>query len=372
MSSPSWRTAPAYRVAPAILQAARRSGVIGAGVLHGRQTESLKPRTIAAQALGTIEPATRAVALPVHVSTTFIRDPGQPVSHRLQLRPARQRDRAPDRGRDRRARRRARGAAVRLRHGGRDQRGARAAAGLARRRAAGLLLGPARLAGERGAAVRLPGRSRRHVGPRGDPRRAKPDTKLSGSRRRPIRSGASPTSRPSRRSRMRQARSLGIDSTAATPVFTPAARARRRHRDAFGDQISQRPFRRGCRRARDRARRRAVGAHQAGARPSRRDPRRFEAWLLLRGLRTLEIRVKRAGRKRRAARASACEPSIRFPRALSGPADASRPRDRREADVRLWRHAVDPPEGRRARCDRCGRACRIVEARRPRSAASKA
>ena len=35
----------------------------------------LKPRTIAAQALGAIEPATRAVALPVHVSTTFIRDP---------------------------------------------------------------------------------------------------------------------------------------------------------------------------------------------------------------------------------------------------------------------------------------------------------
>jgi cystathionine gamma-synthase len=35
----------------------------------------LRPRTIAAQALGAIDPATRAVALPVHVSTTFIRDP---------------------------------------------------------------------------------------------------------------------------------------------------------------------------------------------------------------------------------------------------------------------------------------------------------
>jgi cystathionine gamma-synthase len=35
----------------------------------------LKPRTIAAQALGAIEPATKGVALPVHVSTTFIRDP---------------------------------------------------------------------------------------------------------------------------------------------------------------------------------------------------------------------------------------------------------------------------------------------------------
>jgi cystathionine gamma-synthase len=36
---------------------------------------ALKPRTIAAQALGAIEPETKGVALPVHVSTTFIRDP---------------------------------------------------------------------------------------------------------------------------------------------------------------------------------------------------------------------------------------------------------------------------------------------------------
>jgi cystathionine gamma-synthase len=34
-----------------------------------------KPRTIAAQALGAIEPETKGVALPLHVSTTFIRDP---------------------------------------------------------------------------------------------------------------------------------------------------------------------------------------------------------------------------------------------------------------------------------------------------------
>src|SRR3954453_1523227 len=35
----------------------------------------LKPRTIAAQALGAIEPETKGVALPIHVSTTYIRDP---------------------------------------------------------------------------------------------------------------------------------------------------------------------------------------------------------------------------------------------------------------------------------------------------------
>ena len=37
--------------------------------------KSLRPRTVAAQALGAIEPETKAVALPVHVSTTYIRDP---------------------------------------------------------------------------------------------------------------------------------------------------------------------------------------------------------------------------------------------------------------------------------------------------------
>ena len=35
----------------------------------------LQPRTLAAQALGTIEPTTKAVVPPVHVATTYIRDP---------------------------------------------------------------------------------------------------------------------------------------------------------------------------------------------------------------------------------------------------------------------------------------------------------
>src|SRR5262249_39278554 len=33
-----------------------------------------KPRTVAAQALGTVEPATKAVVPPLHVATTFLRD----------------------------------------------------------------------------------------------------------------------------------------------------------------------------------------------------------------------------------------------------------------------------------------------------------
>ncbi|MGZ8330378.1 MAG: PLP-dependent transferase, partial [Rhodoplanes sp.] len=34
-----------------------------------------KPRTLAAQALGRIEPQTKAIVPPVHVSTTYLRDP---------------------------------------------------------------------------------------------------------------------------------------------------------------------------------------------------------------------------------------------------------------------------------------------------------
>ena len=127
--------------------------------------------------------------------------PRQPVSHRLHLRPSRQRDGAADRSRDRRARRRARGAAVRLRHGGGDQRGAGAAAGRAHPCAEGHVLGAAQLADERGAALRLHGRPRRHAktSTRCAPRCA-PTPNSSGSRRRQIRCGASPTSRPSPKS----------------------------------------------------------------------------------------------------------------------------------------------------------------------------
>ena len=35
----------------------------------------LKPRTLAAQALGAIEPATHGIVPPVHVATTYLRDP---------------------------------------------------------------------------------------------------------------------------------------------------------------------------------------------------------------------------------------------------------------------------------------------------------
>ena len=46
---------------------------------------------------------------------------------------------------------------------------------------------------------------------------------------------------------------LAVDSTAATPILTPSARARRRSRHALGDQVSERPQRRRRRRSGDEA-----------------------------------------------------------------------------------------------------------------------
>jgi len=70
--------------------------VIGLGVSNVRQAALAETRTIAAQALGAIEPETKAVALPCtsRPPSSAIR---QPVSGRLHLRPRRQRYRAPDR-----------------------------------------------------------------------------------------------------------------------------------------------------------------------------------------------------------------------------------------------------------------------------------
>jgi cystathionine gamma-synthase len=44
-------------------------------VMDERTRPTLRPRTLVAQALGAIEPTTKAVVPPVHVATTFIRDP---------------------------------------------------------------------------------------------------------------------------------------------------------------------------------------------------------------------------------------------------------------------------------------------------------
>ena len=99
----------------------------------------------------------------------------------------------------------------------------------------------------------------------------------------------------------------------------------------------------------------------------------FEAWLLLRGLRTLYVRFRpgigQCARHRPAFRAA----SENRTRALSGPRSPSGPQDRGEADAGgLRRHDVDPRQGWRSRGQgRCRPAARC-SCRRLRSAASRA
>ena len=125
-----------------------------------------KPRTLAAQALGRIDEATprRGAADPCrdHLHPR----PGQPVSERQHLRPARQRDGARGRGFDRGARRGGGGDGVRLRHVGRDGVVPGALAGRSRRRAEGDVLVAPQLAHDRGHALGAQGRPGRDIGPR--------------------------------------------------------------------------------------------------------------------------------------------------------------------------------------------------------------
>ena len=88
---------------------------------------------------------------------------------------------------------------------------------------------------------------------------------------------------------------LAVDFDLRDAGFHPAARARRRRRHAFGDQVSQRPLRRRRRRARLRPRRTVSLRARAEIRKLHGlilGP--FEAFLLIRGLRTLDLRVRAA------------------------------------------------------------------------------
>ena len=110
-----------------------------------------------------------------------------------------------------------------------------------------------------------------------------------------------------------------------------AARARRRYRHACRDQISQRPFRCGRGRARDGAQpMRSGSASGATARMLGQILGPFEAFLLMRGMRTLHLRVRGGLRDRRWSSPSAWrEHAARRRGALSGPPRPSRPRRRR-------------------------------------------
>jgi cystathionine gamma-synthase len=50
-----------------------------------RKATSWKPRTIAAQALGEIDARTKGVAPPLHLATTYVRDPDNRHEHRASI-----------------------------------------------------------------------------------------------------------------------------------------------------------------------------------------------------------------------------------------------------------------------------------------------
>ena len=328
---------------------------------------SLKPRTIAAQALGAIEPATRAVALPVHVSTTYIRDPdNQYRAGYIYGRP----DNATVRQTE---------AVIAALEGAHEAMlfgsGMAAATGVV------LALPPgaprARTEGMYwGFRDWLAASRRRLFGYRVDlvdiadlgAVRAADDAATpswSGSRRPAIRSGPSPTSRRSPKSRIAAGAVLARQFDRRDAGVHAAARARRRHRDAFGDEISQRPFRRDRGRARDRARRRGSGraSRQVRASTAQSSARSRPGCCCAGCARSTCACAQQAESAALLAQRFANHASVSavlYP----GPADASRPRRSRCGRCRrLRRHAVDPRQGRRARRDRCRRARRNLEAR---------
>ena len=215
--------------------------------------DHVKPASIAAQALGWIDEQTRAIAPPIHTSTTFIRDPdNQYRSGRIYAR-----DHNPTFDQAEAVLTALEGGHASLLFAsghGRGHRGVPGArAGRPRARPQGDVLVAAQLAarlrtqwGLRVDVIDM-AESRRRAA-RAAARRAPSSC---GSRRPPIRCGRSPTSPRLATSRTRRAPLVAVDSTVATPVLTPAADARRRHRHALRDEVSQRPLRRDRRHADD-------------------------------------------------------------------------------------------------------------------------
>ena len=185
-----------------------------------------KPRTLAAQALGAVEPATKAVVPPVHVATTFVRDPDN--QYRAGYAYGR-----PDNATVRQAE-----AVIAALEGAHEA--VLFGSGMAAATAIVLALpGPAHIVASQvmywafrhWLAHEAP-RFGYHVDfvdstePRRGARRDEARTPSSSrSRRRAIRCGPSPTSRRSPRSRTRPAPRSAVNSTVATPVFTRRSRS---------------------------------------------------------------------------------------------------------------------------------------------------
>ena len=220
-------------------------------------------RSLTAQAMGHVDPITKAVVPPIHVATTYIRDEDNAYSSGFVYG-------RPDNATIREAEdvlamlEEAEAGALLFSSGMAAATAVFQALDPGRpcRRLQGHVLGPAQLADDGGRALGPQGRFRRDGQSRGPARgreaRARPSS--SGSRRPRTRSGRSPTSPAPPRSPIAAGARLAVDSTTASPIHTRPLDARRRHRHACGDQGAQRPFRRGGRRARRREGRRVLDA----------------------------------------------------------------------------------------------------------------
>ena len=144
-----------------------------------------------------------------------------------------------------------------------------------------------------------------------------------------------------------------------------AARTRRRCRHAFGDQISERPFRCHRRRAVLCARRRTFcSGRRKSARATALILGPFEAFLLIRGLRTLDLSVARLRRNAaELAERFSNHPEVAEVLYPGLPHHPGHEIARRQMQRRLRRHAVDPRARRRSARDSDGRAGRTMEAR---------
>ena len=163
----------------------------------------------------------------------------------------------------------------------------------------------------------------------------------SGSRRRRTRCSTSSTSAPRPRPRTQPARSLVVDNTFATPylqrplelgadvVVHSTTKYLGGHSDVVGGFAATNDPTVG---ERLRFLQKSLGAV----------PGPFDCWLVLRGIKTLALRMRRhcenATRDRRGARAALARRARPLPR----PAAPSRPRDRRAPDARLRRHGLLP------------------------------
>ena len=154
--------------------------------------------------------------------------------------------------------------------------------------------------------------------------------------------------RRGRRARPRRRRAARRRQHVRLAVPAAAARARRGRRRALDDEVHGRALRRGRRCAG--ARRRRAG--RAGGLPPERDGRGrrpFDSWLVLRGIKTLGVRMDRhCANAERVVEVLAAHP--RGHRGvLPGPARAPRARGRRQADEGVRRHGVLPGRRRRGR-----------------------